>query len=661
MNKIFTVIAFLVFSAFLLNAQTANDSIQQSNLLYQDAEQILLKKQFKKAARLFERSIKVNPSFCPSYRGLAACYTLMGQHHKAIQTYEEILNINPFFSRALYYQLAQAYHQVGTYTSALLYYQEFVSLQERPAAEFGPNGTAERDLEADYLGEVMTKIRAVHTAMDSIKFQNIKRVINLGSSINTKGDEYFPFLTNDQKTLYYTTRKSEKHDENLYTSNWLKKQKEWDYGQSVSDFNTNENEGMSTLVRDGKRIYFTACNREEIQGPCDLWEGILEEDEVLETSSLKGGINSDKWDSQAAINCDGSMIYFASTRPGGFGGSDIWVSYRLSNGYWSDPVNLGPVINTKGDEESPFITNDGQTLYFSSNGHLGLGEEDIFMARLDKLGAYDKPVNLGPPVNSSYRELGFFLSADGKTGYFASNREEGFGGMDIYKFDLSEQLYSYPMTFVEGFVLDSVLNVPVQTIVNIPGRAGVPTDEDGRFFLCLSSDMMLFLQVDEQRLFKNYEKTFHIPEWNNQFNYRIELLLQPKFSFIAAAEKIVEKELTKKSIPVEEVLHTVYFESGLDQISFVEKERLEEFIKQMSVKAVDRVEVRGYTDQRGTDSYNLRLSESRAKNTVSFLKDYGVKVNPNDIFIGAEGEIIGDSVKKEHRKVEIRFFVITKK
>ena len=170
---------------------------------------------------------------------------------------------------------------------------------------------------------------------------------------------------------------------------------------------------------------------------------------------MDGYANSEKWESQASISCDGSLLFFASNRKGGLGGTDLWMSTRQADGSWSDPKNLGPKINTELDEEAPFITNDGKTLYFSSTGHLGMGEQDLFMSRLDDKGNWMAAINLGEPINTASRELGFFLSADGKTGYFSSNRKGGMGGMDIYKFELSEYLYAEPITFVEGFVKDS--------------------------------------------------------------------------------------------------------------------------------------------------------------------------------------------------------------
>ncbi|MBK8653061.1 MAG: PD40 domain-containing protein [Haliscomenobacter sp.] len=242
------------------------------------------------------------------------------------------------------------------------------------------------------------------------------------------------------------------------------------------------NEGMSTLVRNGRHMYFTACNRPEVRGPCDIWEADLEKEEIKRVAALEGNPNTDQWESQAAISCDGSTLFFASNRPEGQGGTDIWTSNKLPGGEWSNPVNLGPQINTPLDEEAPFISNDGTALYFSSTGHLGIGDQDIFVSFKDQHGNWTTPMNLGPKINTPHRELGFYLSADGKTGYFASDRPGG-GGMDIYRVELYEELYSQPITYTEFQVRNSRTGEPIATRVAFgDDRQPLHTDSSGRFF-----------------------------------------------------------------------------------------------------------------------------------------------------------------------------------
>ena len=347
----------------------------------------------------------------------------------------------------------------------------------------------------------------------------------MGRGVNTKADEYFPFLTNDGQTIFYTSRRGESADENLFTSQ--AEGGRWSSGSRVGGFNTGENEGMTTLVKDGRHVYFTACGREAVLGTCDIWRARVDGQEIYDLESSPGQLNSNAWESQASIGCDGSVLYFASNRDGGEGGTDIWKCLRQPSGNWGEPINLGPQINTPYDEEAPFITKDGRALFFSSTGHIGLGEQDIFMTRQNGDNEWAAPVNLGMPVNSSYRELGFFLSADGKTGYFASDRAGGMGGMDIYHFELPDALQSEQVTYTEGVVTDSITHRPVEGAkVVIKERQTVTTDEAGRFFLCVDAGGVLDIKI----LHKNYhpyQQVFHIPEWDNSSFFSIEYFTRP--------------------------------------------------------------------------------------------------------------------------------------
>jgi len=131
------------------------------------------------------------------------------------------------------------------------------------------------------------------------------------------------------------------------------------------------------------------------------------------------------WESQPSISADGKTLYFVSDRQGGYGGYDIYRSIKNDNGEWGTPINMGPAINSKGNEKSPFIHPDGKTLYFSSDGWIGLGGYDIFYSRMNYNGIWSKPTNLGYPINSPDDEVGFFVSTDGTKGFFASNKYNG--------------------------------------------------------------------------------------------------------------------------------------------------------------------------------------------------------------------------------------------
>jgi outer membrane protein OmpA-like peptidoglycan-associated protein len=660
MPKTVFIIPVFLFIGFFLNAQTGDSPFdilpEKLGEAYRDAEEALIYRDFDGALKLFKRILKKYPEFVPALRGIGACYILMNEYQLAAENYDKALELGPRFSRALYYETADAHFKSGNYYLALELFMEFDSLSNLPISSFSYNGSAEQQAEQEYYQKIERSIRACNVAMDSIKFLNIASVQNLGSSINTKGDEYFPYVSNNQELIFYTGRKDENSDENLfYSSAPFGK---WRIGQKVGDeFNTEFHEGMTTLIRDGRKMIFTACQREGILGPCDLWQAEVRDEKILESGPVIGYVNSPTWESQAAISCDGSELYFASNREGGQGGTDIWMCKRLDDGRWAEPVNLGPKINTEGDEEAPFITNDGNVLYFSSTGHLGLGEQDIYFSRRVDNQDWDYPVNLGIPVNSSYRELGFFLSADGRTGYFASNRKGGYGGMDIYKFTLSDQLNSEPITFVEGWVRDSILGVPVpNATVYFKNRVASKADEEGRFFICVKGNDQLDFEVLEKDYHK-YKRKTTIPVWDNKTFYQLDILLDPLFRLPVYNEPLdvsVETPTTKAAPPfTKEIKHQLFYGFDESDMTTDMQDELLNFLQTaFSGNPVMSVEIIGYADDIGADSYNLILSEKRAKAVGVFLKNKGIRVDK--IYIEGKGEQkAGGKPKWKNRRVEV--------
>lgn len=611
----------------------------------------LLQMKYREALSHFKKVLKKFPDFSPALRSSGACYELMGELEEASTYYVKALENSPNFSRALYFECGKIYYQCGKYELALKYFEQFDSLKIVQPTVFAYNGLEERKVEESYYAELENNLRSCRSATDSLQFLNIGEVVNLGGGINTGANEYFPYLTNDGNTMYFTSKKNETADENLFMA--TRPRGDWKSAEPVSDFNTSQNEGMVTMVRDGRRLFFTACQRPEVLGACDIWEAVTDGRQITEASPVNGYANSDSWESQASISCDGNTLYFASNREGGLGGTDIWVCQRNADGRWGQPTNLGAIINTTGDEEAPFITNDGKVLYFSSTGHLGLGEQDIFVSRLQVNGSWSFARNLGMPVNSAYRELGIFLTADGKSGYFSSNRKGGHGGMDIYKFDLPNQLSSDPITYVEGYVRDSITHVPVPCTVMAKHRLPIKTDDEGRFFLCLKANDTLDVEIraDDYHIYKH---RFEIPKWENRTSYHLNLLLDPLFRLPAyTGDLLVEKGVpTPAKIPTNEVHQEILFDFDKAELKPTDIEKLEVFFKNgFNGKTIESVEIVGYADDIGSDAYNMVLSEKRAKAIGVMLKNKGIRVDK--IYIEGKGENNDGRPKWQNRKVDV--------
>ncbi len=660
----YSLLVLNIFFSLTLQGQSDSREMlyiipEEYSSIHHAGEQALLLKKYGEALRLFKKVLKKYPDFPPALRSAGACYELMGDFENALQNYKMAVEANPYFSRAMYYEIGSILYKTGRYDQALTSFARFDSLLQLDIKQFTYNGFYEQNIEKEYLKKLEASRRACHIALDSIQFWNIEKVENLRGGINTRADEYFPFLTNDGKTLFYTSRKNEFSDENLFVSQFG--EQTWNTGARVDDFNTNGNEGMATLVRDGRQVFFTVCERASVLGTCDIWRGRLSDLKITDLEPSIGQSNSDAWESQASINCDGDLLYFASNRKGGFGGTDIWKSHRLADNKWSEPVNLGDQINTAGDEEAPFITNDGQTLYFSSTGHAGLGEQDIFMSRLIGENVWSHPVNLGIPVNSSYRELGFFLSSDSKTGYFASDRAGGAGGMDIYYFEVPDTLQSDPVTYVEGQLRDSITRLPIVAQVHIEGRPAHKTDEEGRFFMCVDAGEVLQVSVGHSD-YHPYQNFFLVPEWDNTTFYTLEIVLDPlfklpTFSSVALVPSTETSIRQKPAASCRKEQHVLYFDFDKSNLRPENLAAFDQFINvNFAEKEPDYIEIIGFTDRQGGDAYNFELSEKRAESVGVYLKKKGIQVD--DIRMEGKGAKQADEADWKNRKVEVIVYFV---
>jgi outer membrane protein OmpA-like peptidoglycan-associated protein len=415
---------------------------------------------------------------------------------------------------------------------------------------------------------------------------------------------------------------------------------------------------MLTFVRDGERVFFTQCNDDEESGYCKIYTGWLINGRIQDVEILPDYIMQNNWVSQPAISCDGQQLFFASIRPGGVGGSDIYRCRKNPDGSWSEPENLGLGVNTPKNEEGPFLSNDGLTLYFASEGHANLGEQDIFMSFWDEADQrFTQAMNLGPPVNGPHRELGFHLTSDGKTGYVASDRPGGYGELDIYGFELSDRLSSRPVTYVSGYVTDSLTGEPIvdQAIPVSEGNTYY-TNYAGRFFICAPSAQALPLTVTHPN-YLPYARDFAIPEWDNLQPYRIDLLLtkEPAPASVTpppppepAPEPV--DTIRRKARLVKRNL-TVRFSFNDASLTPVQIENISKFVESVKDKHIVRITVTGFTDEVGESGYNIKLSQNRAKAVGIHLQTAGLKAD--EFKIVGMGELPGATERALNRKVEV--------
>ena len=617
---------------------------------YANGEIYLLKHQYKSALKAFKKASKEMPEMAAAYRAQGICYELLKDYQNASLVYEKAISLDSFLSRPMYFETGLAYYKQGNIDRALHYFLLFEYLLMNDRGRFDTQEGLEKKNEERYADQLENYLAACHQGKALENFESLRNTVNLGPEINSAGDEYFPYLIQGH-SLYYTSRKKVKGDENLFVA--ALENGEIRKGRPVNgSFNTAENEGMVTWVRNNKKLFFTACNRIDSLKGCDLWEGTFKEGKPSDLKPLQGFLNTDNWESQATISCDGRTIFFASNQPGGYGGTDIWKSQLDGEGNWNKPVNLGPNINTKGDEEAPFITNDGQTLYFSSTGHIGYGEQDIFFSKKINKTQWGPSINLGNKVNSPYRELGFFLTSDDQTGYFASDKPDGNGGMDIYKFSLDSALYSPPTTLVQGVLVNAITEEPIQGILDVTGYGTIHTEIDGTFFLCIPADSEIIVDFSAPG-FKPYTASFEIPYWDNRAFFPVEIRIIPLDQVKKNIQPLPLDSPNEKEKIIQSFKHTILF--GFDDaiVEALEMEKLIYFLNSFSEDiTIDQVDVFGYADDFGTTDYNLKLSEMRAKNVAIILLDHQIKTN--NVFIKGRGELRGEGPKSAFRKVELK-------
>lgn len=441
----------------------------------------------------------------------------------------------------------------------------------------------------------------------------------LPSTVNTVHDEYFPSISADEATLSVTRllpvevrmpRPSMQED--LYLSHRNGRDSGWreatDIGAPVS---TPYNEGAQSLSADSKRMYYTFCN-----GPCKiLYSDLGEDGKWCEPKALPAIINLPNVSTkQPSISADGRTLYFTSNRAGGYGGYDIWMATQDDNGTWGGVRNLGASINTAWEEQSPFIHFDNKTLYFSSNGHPGLGDLDLFKSSLQSDSTWSVPENLGYPINTPATDMGLVISASGENAYYASSRNKQ-GGMDIYTFSLPDSLRPNAVSYMRGTIQDATNGRPLAAsyqLVDLSTGEVVMrglSDLMGHFLVCLPMGKQYALFASREGYF---DHSLH-------------------FNFVGLHSSSTPFEQSIGLMPLRTgvtlTLRNVFFATDSDVLSPASYLELDRWCKIMLDRPTMRIQIEGHTDNQGDATYNLQLSERRAQSVAQYLIGKGVEAS----------------------------------
>ena len=502
----FLIIMFMTLSCGMLMAQSAN---KKADALYRKAQDALNSHHFDKAQTYLDKALELDPNFAEAYLLQGDVYNFQSNSVGAVANYNKAIQLKPNQKPILFYITAVEELKCGLYQDA---YNHLLIFQER-----------EKDI-TPLAKEFEKAMETAQFGKEAIKNPMHFNPINMGPNINSEHDEYLAALTADEQEIIFTVRQPRNEnticvfcqtEEDFYVSKQVNNS--WQPREAMgAPIKSGYNEGAQCISPDGRYLFYTLCNTDYGMGSCDLYWAKRIGDRWSRPRNFGEPVNSKHWETQPTIAPDGRTIIFASNRPGGFGGVDLWKTTMTEEGVFSVPENLGPVINTKGDDTAPFIHSDGKTLYFCSDGRPGMGGKDIYYSTLLSDGSWSAPVNMGYPLNTPADEINISINAAGNTGYIASDKEGGFGGLDLYSFTLDEKLRPTPVTYLKGRVIDAFTKRPVEAQIEMIDlnqdkllTSTTSDPETGEFLACILTGTNVLLNVSNP-LYPFYSENFQI-------------------------------------------------------------------------------------------------------------------------------------------------------
>lgn len=609
MNLRFFLFAIALFLLpYFLGAQQLHTKSKRAEKLYKEALREYTLGNKIPSELLLIKAMKADKNFIEAYILTATIKEELGYPLGAINFYTKGLAINPNAIPNGHYYLAKVYLAEGIYAEAKLSFETYLSF----------NGISQR-LKEDAEFQLQNCI----FALEAIKHPVAFKLKNLGANINTEKSEYFPSLTIDNQFLLFTRRldkQTKGQQEDFYGAVNLNDSL-WQQSYPIYDLNTPFNEGAASLSADGKTLVFTVCenlgdygNGRKGYGSCDLFFSRKQGDHWSQPQNLGPTINTSHWESQPSLSSDGKSVYFVRAPKRSQGHSNIYRADLDENGYWQKPIKLNSHINTSKDEQSVFIHPDNQTLYFSSDGHIGMGKTDLYMCKWDaEIQDWGKAVNLGYPINTHKDESSILVAPNGKLAYFASDREEGFGELDLYSFHLPENVQPEKITYLKGLVYNSktqeLLGAQFELIDIDSGKqiiSSISDAFDGSFLLTLNLGKDYLLNVSKKNYLFYSDQFLMQKAFESQNPFLKDIPLHP----IAIGEKVI--------------LKNIFFETDKSNLQKTSEIELGKLISFLNKNPELSIEIQGHTDNVGTADYNLKLSTARAKAVYGFLLKYQI-------------------------------------
>lgn len=590
------------------------------------------------------------------FAGLLFCLQAMAQgdrqyNAKSIDTYEkalfklrdgrlrealpdllEAIRLDPTYPEPLI-SLANAYGQLKEYPNSIVYFEKAYAVDSTNARYFlwqyanslAGTGRFEEALAAINKFLLLPNLSDKNTKSATLKKKSYEFAIqyakehpasnyrfaplNLGDSVNSARNEYYPSVTIDDGLLVFT-RSGAGIREDFMESRYNDKH-EYSKAKLIDgNINIEPSKGALTISPDGDWMIF-AGNFGDGFGGFDLYITYYTPQGWSDPENLGANINTEYWESSPSISPDKRVLYFSSNRYGGQGGKDLYMSIRQDNGKFGPAINMGDSINSEGDELAPYIHADNQTLYYTSSGLLGYGGSDLFMIRKQLNGQWGNPQNLGYPINTIENEGSLCVSADGLTAYYASDRSDTRGGLDLYKFDMRDDIKPYRTLYVKGKVFDAVTKKPLPSTVELIDNTNssalmkIQTDERGEFFITLPTGKEYTFTVNRKG-YLFYSQLYALQKSLPDSTYAKDIALQP----IALNANVR--------------LANIQFESNSFKLQEVSMIELNKLIEVLNDNPKLSIEIGGHTDNTGNAADNIKLSGNRAKAVVDYLVSKGI-------------------------------------
>lgn len=575
---------------------------------------------FNNAEQYFLKLIEI----CPSYKGNSACFFL-----------------------------GEYYYQKKEYVLASKYLSQYI--------QGGQQGYGSQQKAREMNGTALQVLELVNNPVD---FDPVPL-----KGVSTSSDEFLPLISPDGDFAFYTRREI-KPDKTSYIS---RETEEFTFSKfegisaicncdsfspglkMPAPFNDGRNQGGVSITIDNNHLFITICEQIKLNNRpyknCDIFESHFTNGEWGPLINLGTPVNRENtWEGHPSVTSDGKILYFASSRPDGFGGIDIYRAFRDSAGNWFKMENLGPVLNTKDNEKSPFIHSDSQTLYYSSDGKKGMGGFDIFYSKLLENG-WSIPQNIGYPINNEGDDLGFVVSTDGSKAYFSSNKFNSNGGYDIYSFSLYEKARPQKVILLKGQLTDDNGEILTDAKIEIKDletqivREGLVDPMTGRYAVVVVPSVKTDLILTVKK--KNYA-------------FKSEYLaldsIKPK--------KIIKLDFEVPPIEIGRaiVLNNIYFGTNSDVLSRESKKVLNEFAAYLKENKRIKIRIDGHTDSVDTEEFNLDLSTRRARSVFEFLVNQDIDSSRLSYKGFGESQPISDNEsaagRAKNRRTE--FFILAK-